>query len=154
FERFIRDIAARGEYGDCDVELEVERHLASVDLPYNDQRVRPDGTVLDIHRNPLPDGGFVSIYADVTEQRRAQALVELARARLTDAIESLSDGFALWDKDDRLVVFNSRCGELLDSSDLFIVGTRFEDLIRAFSRVGRYDRSQGADSSSWVEERL
>ncbi len=46
----------------------------------------------------MPSGGFVSIYADVTEQRRAQAFVELARARLTDAIESISDGFALWDK--------------------------------------------------------
>ena len=70
----------------------------SLDQAFADERTRPNGTVLEVRRNPVPSGGFVSIYADVTEQRRAQALVELARARLTDAIESISDGFALWDK--------------------------------------------------------
>ena len=79
--------------------------------------------------------------------------VELARARLTDAIESISDGFALWDKDDRLVIFNSRCEELLNAADLFVVGTRFEDLVHAFSVGGRYDPSQG-EAAAWVEERL
>jgi signal transduction histidine kinase len=154
FEQYVRYLAERGEYGPCDVELEVQRHLASVDRLYTDERTRPDGTVLDIRRNPVPGGGFVSIYADVTEQRHAQALVELARARLTDAIESLSDGFALWDKDDRLVIFNSRCEELLNASDLFIIGTRFEELIRAFSRSGRYDQEQDRDRVTWIEERL
>jgi len=154
FEGFIRHLAERGEYGPCDVDVEVERHLSSVGRTFVDERTRPNGTVLGIRRNPVPSGGFVSIYADVTEERRAQALVELARARLTDAIESLSDGFALWDKDDRLVVFNSRCQELLKAADLFVIGTRFEDLIRAFSGSGRYERSQGADRESWIEERI
>ncbi|HEY6983941.1 PAS-domain containing protein, partial [Reyranella sp.] len=138
FEDFVRHIADRGEYGVCDVDALVESHLSSIDRSFVDERTRPNGTVLDIRRNPIPSGGFVSIYTDVTQERRAQALVELARARLTDAIESLSDGFALWDKDDRLVVFNSRCEALLNAADLFVVGTRFEDLIRDFHRSGRY----------------
>jgi signal transduction histidine kinase len=153
FEAFIRHLAERGEFGAGDVDEAVTQRLSSLDRVYTDERVRPNGTVLDVRRNPVPSGGFVSIYADVTEQRRAQALVELARARLTDAIESLSDGFALWDKDDRLVVFNSRCQELLNAADLFVVGTRFEDLVRGFGRSGRYDPSQGAPEL-WLEERL
>ena len=43
---------------------------------------------------------------------------------------------------------------MLNAADLFVVGTRFEDLIRAFSRGGRYDQSQGANSESWVAERV
>jgi signal transduction histidine kinase len=153
FEDFIGYLARRGEFGPCNVEEEIGRRLASLDRAFVDERTRPNGTVLEVRRNPVPSGGFVSIYADVTEQKRAQALIELARARLIDAIESLSDGFALWDCDDRLIIFNSRCEELLNAPDLFVAGTRFEDLVRAFARGGRYDPSQATDGS-WVDERL
>lgn len=150
---FIRYLAERGEFGAGNVDDLIASRLASLDRPYASERTRPNGTVLDVRRNPVPSGGFVSIYADVTEERRAQALVELARARLADAIESISDGFALWDRDDRLVVFNRRCKELLNADELFAVGTRFEDMTRAFGRSGHYDASHG-DSGPWVEERL
>jgi signal transduction histidine kinase/HAMP domain-containing protein len=153
YETFIRYLAERGEFGPCDVDDEVGRRLDSLDRPMLDERTRPDGRILEIRRNPVPSGGFVSIYADVTEQRTAQSLVELARARLTDAIESISDGFALWDNDDRLVIFNSRCQELLDAADLFVAGTTFEDLLHAFSRGSRYDAAQ-SDPASWLEQRL
>lgn len=154
FDDFIRFLGERGEFGPCDVNEEVGRRLASLDRSFTDERTRPNGTVLEVRRNPVPGGGFVSIYADVTGQRNAQALVELARARLTDAIESISDGFALWDNEDRLVIFNSRCQDLLAVPDLFVVGTRFEELLRAFSSSGRYDQSQGGDPAAWLEERL
>ncbi|WP_141740292.1 PAS-domain containing protein [Bosea sp. BIWAKO-01] len=154
FEDFIRFLAERGEFGPCNVKDEVRRRLVSLDRSFTDVRTRPNGTVLEIRRNPVRSGGFVSIYADVTEQRSAQALVELARARLTDAIESISDGFALWDSADRLVIFNSRCHELLDAADLFIAGVRFEELLRAFSDSRRYGSAQEGDRAAWLESRL
>lgn len=154
FEDFIQHLAERGEFGPCDVAEEIRRRLTSLDRPYSGERTRPNGTVLEVRRNPVASGGFVSIYAEVTEQRRAQRLVELARARLTDAIESISDGFALWDNEDCLVICNSRCQELLDAADLFVPGTRFEDLLRGFSRSGRYAPAQSSDPSAWIEERL
>jgi signal transduction histidine kinase len=154
FDDLVRYLAERGEYGLCDPDEEVGRRMASLDRAFVEERTRPNGTVLEIRRNPVRSGGFVSIYADVTEQRRAQALVEVARARLTDAIESISDGFALWDNEDRLVIFNSRCQALLDAADLFVIGTQFDDLLTAFSRSGRYDWSKNADSASWIRERL
>ncbi len=40
---------------------------------------RPDGRVLEVHSNPLPEGGFVSTYVDVTDRKHAQA--ELVRMR-------------------------------------------------------------------------
>lgn len=60
----------------------------------------------------------VGSWSDITARKQAlekwQALVEQAQARVSDAIESMSDGFALWDKDDRLVMYNSRSQEILD----------------------------------------
>ncbi|MBI3505379.1 MAG: response regulator, partial [Proteobacteria bacterium] len=40
---------------------------------------RPDGRILEVHSNPLPEGGFVSTYVDVTDRKRSQA--ELVRMR-------------------------------------------------------------------------
>jgi signal transduction histidine kinase len=154
FETFLRRLADRGEYGRGDVDELIQRRLLSLDRPFVDERTRPNGTILQIRRNPVRGGGFVSIYADVTEERRAQELVELARARLTDAIESITDGFALWDKDDRLVIVNSHCEELLEAADLFVVGTHFEDILRAINARGQVDPTQGGGSQEWIAMRL
>ncbi|MEQ9641196.1 MAG: ATP-binding protein [Alphaproteobacteria bacterium] len=53
-----------------------------------------------------------------------------ARADLLDAIETISNGFALFDAEDRLVVSNPRYGEMLDiPSEKLVPGTPFEDLL-------------------------
>jgi PAS domain-containing protein len=49
----------------------------------------------------------------MSPSRQAQAQIELARNRLSDAIQSISDGFALWDQEERLVTINDRCRQLL-----------------------------------------
>ena len=82
FERFIRYNAERGEYGPLhDIDGYVDDLVARARRfePHHFERVRPDGTVLEIRGAPLPSGGFVTSYADITEHRRAQS--ELAAAR-------------------------------------------------------------------------
>ena len=111
----LRYLAERGDYGPCDVELEVQRHLASVDRLYTDERTRPDGTVLDIRRNPCPAAAS-SRSMPMSPNSGTHRPSCSWRARLTDAIESLSDGFALGTRTTELVIFNSRCKELFDAS--------------------------------------
>jgi PAS domain-containing protein len=62
--------------------------------------------------------------------------VESARQRLIDAIESISEGFALFDQDDRLVLCNSRYRDLLfpGLADVMERGTLFETIIT--KRIG------------------
>ncbi|WP_267347073.1 PAS-domain containing protein [Sphingomonas sp. GM_Shp_2] len=63
--------------------------------PYVYERERPDGTVIEIAFDRLPDGGMVSTYSDVTERHHAagalrranEALEERVRER-TQALES------------------------------------------------------------------
>ncbi len=99
-------------------------------------------------------GSWSDISARKQALERSQALVEEARARVSDAIESMSDGFALWDKDDRLVMWNRRSQEILNLRDLLVRGIRFEDMIRplAFDRP-HYDTSVG-NPGSWLERRV
>src|SRR6201984_3934 len=43
------------------------------------ERTRPDGRVIEVRRNAVPAGGFVLIYADITERKRAEAEIRAAR---------------------------------------------------------------------------
>ncbi len=81
FEDVIRYNAERGEYGDGDVEELIRERveLARQFQPHRFARARPDGTVVEVIGNPLPGGGFVTVYSDVTE--REQALEEQRHAR-------------------------------------------------------------------------
>src|SRR6516164_6582552 len=72
-------LAARGEYGSTDLEEELSR---AVQDPGRDMRIectRPDGRVVEVRRNAVPGGGFVVIYSDVTERKRAEAEIRAAR---------------------------------------------------------------------------
>jgi signal transduction histidine kinase/CheY-like chemotaxis protein len=151
YEEYIRYLAERGDFGAGSVEDHLETRLKTLDEPYVGERRRPDGTILEVRRNPVPGGGFVTMYTDITRQRHAQSQIELARNRLSDAIESMSDGLALWDAEDRLVTFNNRCRELLRIPDLFAVGAHFETLLRGLAEV-RAERTGTANDDAWIEQ--
>jgi signal transduction histidine kinase/CheY-like chemotaxis protein len=84
FESFIGYNARRGEYGPGDPErLVAERvQAARAFAPHEIERVRPDGRVLRIRGEPVPGHGFVTMYSDVTAQRRAEAAVRQHNAEL------------------------------------------------------------------------
>nr|WP_305123174.1 PAS domain-containing sensor histidine kinase [Roseomonas sp. GC11] len=48
-------------------------------------RLRPDGTAVEVFTDPTPDGGYVRVYADVTEAQRVRAETERARAAAEEA---------------------------------------------------------------------
>lgn len=77
FEDFIRHNAQRGEYGPGDVEQQVAAAVlrARNFQAHRFERVRPNGTVLEILGLPLPGGGFVSIYMDITERKKMEEQV-------------------------------------------------------------------------------
>ena len=93
FEDFIRHNAERGEYGPGNVEDHVRSRvaLARQFAPHKIKRVRPDGTVLDILGIPLPGGGMVTTYTDITEQERAAAALRLSEQRYRTLVEMSPD---------------------------------------------------------------
>jgi PAS domain S-box-containing protein len=89
------------------------------------------------------------------EREQAQAAVRHMQSRLTDAVESISQGFALFDTADRLVLCNSRYGEMLHAGDHSAIqpGTPFEAIIRDSAESGQIREALGR-VDAWVAERL
>jgi diguanylate cyclase (GGDEF)-like protein len=95
-EQLVRYNIARGEYGEIrDPEDYVARFLevARQFRPHEFERVRPNGQVLHIVGQPVPSGGFVTIYTDVTRERQAEA--ELQRLAVVDELTGLANRTAL-----------------------------------------------------------
>ena len=76
---FFRFNAERGEYGEGDIDTLVAERVALAKNfePHVFDRIRPDGTIIEVRGNPMEtNGGFVTTYTDVTEQRLAEARLE------------------------------------------------------------------------------
>nr|WP_294547508.1 PAS-domain containing protein [uncultured Rhodopila sp.] len=103
----LRDVVewqvANGEFGDeatLDPTLarllrEKGRHLHD----YVYERTRPNGTVLEVRSQTLPDGGVVCTYTDITERKAneaalAEAQVRVAHAERMQALGQLAGGIA------------------------------------------------------------
>ena len=86
--------------------------------------------------------------------RQSEARAARARAQLFDAIESLTEAFALYDADDRQVVCNQKYREIYPlTAHLLIPGVTFEEQIRASAWAGELVDAVGREEE-WVAERL
>ena len=103
---------------------------------------------------PGPDPTLFFRLADRTAQATAFAEAEAAQQRLTTAIEALSDGFALYDSDDRLVICNETYRRIyLKSAHAMVPGTPFREILQAGLSGGEYKEAIGREAD-WLEERL
>ncbi|HYD05430.1 MAG TPA: ATP-binding protein, partial [Reyranella sp.] len=92
---------------------------------------------------------------DITEQVDAEREANRVRALLGDAVESLAEGFILFDPDDRLVLTNTRCRNMFaDIAHLFEPGTTFEDIIRGAVESGAVTVPAGMDAEAYIRARL
>lgn len=66
--------ADRGDYGPGDAEQQVQERLERCRLmeAHEFERTRPDGIVLEVRGTPLPNGGFVTIFTDITRRKQAE----------------------------------------------------------------------------------
>jgi two-component system NtrC family sensor kinase len=89
FADLFRYLAERGEFGSADLEAELSRSVEDTSREMRYERTRPNGRVVEVRRNPVPDGGFVLIYADITERKRAEEAIRLARDAAEKALRDL-----------------------------------------------------------------
>ena len=89
YRDYMTYLIERGEFGDVDLETELSRYLDSADRQRRVERTRPDGRVLEVRVNPVPGGGFVAIYSDVTERKKAEERVRAARDAAESALREL-----------------------------------------------------------------
>ena len=116
-------------------------------------------------KSSLPQGGTDEIgrMAEALSVFRATAIemeeanlkeIREARARLTEAIETISEGFSLYDAEDKLIVCNSHYRELFAShAEVMVPGTSFETILRTATGRGLIKDAEGREEA-WIAERL
>ena len=103
------------------------------------------------------DARALGVFRDtaVEVQRSSLREIETARRRLTDAIESISEAFSLYDEDDRLVVCNDKYRTLLypGIADEITPGISFEEIVRRAAERGFIKDAENR-VEEWLAERL
>ncbi len=115
FTDIVRFNAERGEYGDINVEEKVAElfELATKNIPHKFIRKTNAGASIEVKGVPIPSGGFVTTYTDITEILNAQTDLEVASQRFRDFTESASDWY--WETDENycFTFFSERLEEVL-----------------------------------------
>ena len=169
-EDYIRFSAQRGEYGDVDVEDCVAEALdrARQASAHCFERTRPDGTVLEIKGSPLPDGGFISSYTDITARKHDEARIRCLLDEQRLIFDNVHVGI-VWVRQRRIVRCNKRMADMFmfdDPESLKGNLTRvFYDSDAQYERIGEelyanlesqgcaqeeYEVSRQDGSSMWI----
>jgi diguanylate cyclase (GGDEF)-like protein len=141
FSEIIRINAERGEYGDIDIEEKVSEMLALAENPQHHQveRIRPDGTAIEIRGAPIDGGGFVTIYTDITERIMKEQELKERNQTFSTLIANIPGGVSLFDKDLNLISCNDDFCRLLDFPNYLFKGTpTLERLFRFNAERGEY----------------
>ena len=90
-EDVLRYNASQGRLGEGEQEELIARRLNWLKKrsPHFYERVSTDGRVMEIRGNPMPGGGFVTSFTDITERKRTEQALRESERRLTEAKEGL-----------------------------------------------------------------
>jgi PAS domain S-box-containing protein len=145
--------------------LDLLDHRRFLDFRY--EGVGMDGRVhhVSISGVPVHDGsgvfvGYRGIGRDVTatvaaeaELREAKDRAEQAEALLRDAVDSMSEGFVIYDREDRFVMCNETYRRIYaEGADLLVAGAHFEDIVRDVLAKGGNPDARGR-APEWCAER-
>ncbi len=120
-----------------------------------------DGKYIAVTRTLATHGRMIEtvqemsgIGAQTAGSDQLQGLADLARLRMTYALEGMADGFALYDDQDRLVSYNKNYVELNPHiADLIMPGARYEDMLTEGVRRGGFDL-HGMDPDAFIKWRV
>ena len=135
------------------VEWESRDEMGTVVSAFNEMQVRQQAAEKELRK--ARDELEIRVEERTNELAQATGEAKRAQRQLFHAIESIADGFSLFDADDRLLIYNNRYRELLyhGVDDIVVAGTSFEDIIRHAANRGLIKDSLNR-MDEWLEERL
>ena len=89
FDETIRYLAKSGEYGevtDVDAFVAARVEQARAFEPHYMERTRANGRTISVEGSPLPQGGWVTVYTDITRTKRSEELLRARSEELSDQV--------------------------------------------------------------------
>lgn len=161
-EDLIRHVLERLELSEEQIAVRMKTAMDRV-VPGGEDTFRyvaPSAKLIEVHRTCLPSGTLVETVrelepsASVTDLNVQFAQIAAnARQRMSHALDVMAEGFALFDADRRLVVFNRKYVECrAPIADLIVRGVTAEKLVEAEVASGNFDL-KGMTAEEFLEKR-
>lgn len=144
FDSFIRHNAEIGEYGPGDVNAQVAERVdrARAFHPHDFERDTSTGETVRVVGSPLPSGGFVTVYTDISEDKARRRVLEqrveerttqlrLSEERLQLIAEEVPAGIAHFDNEMNILFVNKRFARAYGCEPSQIIGKASKDILNA-----------------------
>lgn len=159
-EKLYRHNAERGLYGDnADLEAEVEKRLELLrhGSAHRFERRLPSGTIVEVRGTPMPGGGFVTTFTDISDYRAAVDALEENQRTLEERVaqrtaELLASNEALQAENRRRAEAEAQIRELHGAKNRFLAHTS-HDLLQPINAARLFIASaqQKAARSDWEQ---
>ena len=146
-DRIFRYNAHNGEYGPGDPEEHVQLLLDNIrdGQPHRYVRYRQDGSVLEVQGNPMPGGGFVYTYQDITQQKRIEEALIRSENNIRIYTDNVPALIAYFDKESRYLFTNRAYEQAFNIDRNAVIGRRYEDVLPV---------KQAEERVPWVQRTL
>lgn len=146
-DRIFRYNAHNGEYGPGDPEEHVQLLLDNIrdGQPHRYVRYRQDGSVLEVQGNPMPGGGFVYTYQDITQQKRIEEALIRSENNIRIYTDNVPALIAYFDKEGRYLFTNRAYEQAFNIDRNAVIGKRYEDVLPL---------KQSEERAPWVDKTL
>lgn len=128
-------------------ELGVDELMRVVATQAEQAHLLPDGRTISMRRHRMPDGGWIATHQDITEHKRAEAL-------LRTTLDTMDQGLIAVDRDGKASLMNARALELLDLPAEFAVSRPHGNEILEYQKsIGEFASDNQYPRVSWEEAR-
>ena len=141
YEAILRFNAESGVYGTVDVDKEVRARIERArrgEAFVTEVQPRP-GQIIQLRRTPLPAGGFINTYTDITDIKRRERELADKSALFEAVLDNMDEGVAMIDRELNLLAFNQRYVDLLDlPRDRMRPGVNIGEVYRIMAERGEF----------------
>ncbi len=149
--------------GLIDIDLTLKRIVERLEKSgaYTFRHESPNGREIEVNRRRLATGALVETVRETRSSASGTDLgtqfaqiADAARQRMMHALDVMADGFALYDANDRLVVYNHNYLKSKPlAEDIIVPGVTFEKILRTCIDRGTYV-TNGMDADAYFKQRL